>query len=324
MREIQILGAGPAGSSAAITALQCGAPVRLIEKATFPRHKVCGEFLSPEATGILDALGVWQEFHALGPATIRRMNLVIGTCRKTGPLPDPAWGCSRFALDYLLYQKAKSLGAEVVPLQPEGTPVDVLATGRSGIAKKGQRLFGFKAHFQGPVDDAVELYFFNGCYIGVCAVEGGITNVCGLGPESVLQRCHFEYDELVSQHPPLAERLKPLARTMKWLSTGPLIFGNVFRRWKDSQLYPAGDALSFVDPFTGSGIVSAMLGGRLAGNAAARRIPARDHIANCSRALSAPFRVASCLRAVLRLGLGEKLAPLIPSSWLFLLTRPHA
>jgi flavin-dependent dehydrogenase len=48
--RIHILGGGPAGSAAALAALRQGARngVRVIEKSRLPRHKVCGEFFSPE------------------------------------------------------------------------------------------------------------------------------------------------------------------------------------------------------------------------------------------------------------------------------------
>jgi hypothetical protein len=324
VRNIRVLGGGPAGSAAAITALQHGAPVELVEKSIFPRPKVCGEFLSPEASGILEHLDVWGSFTALAPAKISRMVLTIGTCIKSSPLPETGWGCSRYALDHLLYQKAISLGATTTRFHTPGDPIDILAAGRKGISQKGHRLFGFKAHFRGPLDDAVELYFFDGCYVGVCAVEGGITNICGLGPESLLHRYNFDYDALVARPGPLADRLGPLERVTKWMSAGPLVFRNMFDGGPDPHVYRAGDALSFVDPFTGSGIVGALLGGRLAGRAAVHQTPAQDYLIQCKRALSLPFKVATCFRAALRFGLAEKLAPLVPTSWLFHLTRPHA
>jgi hypothetical protein len=68
-------GAGPAGCSAAITARLAGAEVHLYDPSPFPCHKVCGEFLSPEALPILDRLGVWDAISALRPA--RYSNLVL-------------------------------------------------------------------------------------------------------------------------------------------------------------------------------------------------------------------------------------------------------
>ena len=68
MRRVRIRGGGPAGCSAAISALQEGVGVQIIERSHFPRHKVCGEFLSPGIERVLNEFGLWSEFEALRPA----------------------------------------------------------------------------------------------------------------------------------------------------------------------------------------------------------------------------------------------------------------
>ncbi len=55
MYDLTVIGGGPAGSCAAITAHRAGASVLLLERGRFPRHKVCGEFVSAEALGLLGA-----------------------------------------------------------------------------------------------------------------------------------------------------------------------------------------------------------------------------------------------------------------------------
>ncbi len=54
--DIAVIGGGPAGTSAAITAARFGARVVIFEARSFPRHKVCGEFISAEALGVLAVL----------------------------------------------------------------------------------------------------------------------------------------------------------------------------------------------------------------------------------------------------------------------------
>ena len=316
---ISILGAGPAGSSAAIAARREGAAVRLIEKSKFPRHKVCGEFFSPEIEASLKQLGAWDPFLAAAPARIRNMKLHFGRREKVSRLAEPAWGLSRYAFDALLLDHALALGAEL-DREPVADPT-VVACGRNiADAQKGQRLFGFKAHFEGPADDAVELFFFDRCYVGVNSIEGGRTNVCGLGPEDALSRFNFDYDAVAAQSPSLAARLKPLQRSMKWLSTGPLRFSQNFQPAQSS--YPAGDALSFVDPFTGTGLVAAVKTGALAGASAARATPVDDYLKACRSLLKQPFEVASLLRSAVSSGWADRLAGVIPSRMLFALTRP--
>jgi hypothetical protein len=320
MKCINILGGGPAGSAAALAALRQGANVRVIEKSRLPRHKVCGEFFSPEIGLELESLGAWDAFLAAGPARVRRTVLHFGAKCKSSRLPEPAYGLSRYAFDLMLLQQARAAGADLVS-EPGGEPPVIVATGRySTLRKKGRRLFGFKAHFEGPTDDAVELFFFDRCYVGVTSIEAGRTNVCGLAPESFLSGFGFEYDEIVTKCPALSDRLRPLRRVTPWFSTGPLQYGQAFEH--NGADYPAGDALSFVDPFTGSGLLAAVRSGALAGKAAANGRPVAEYLRECRASLRQPFQVAGVLRRALEGGWAEKLAPLAPGRLLFALTRP--
>ncbi|HTM51624.1 MAG TPA: tryptophan 7-halogenase, partial [Bryobacteraceae bacterium] len=236
MKRINILGGGPAGLSAALAALRQGTRdigVRVIEKSRLPRHKVCGEFFSPEIGPELERLGAWNAFLTAGPARVRRTVLHFGAKQKSSRLPEPAYGLSRYTFDLMLLDLARAAGAEVVNEAGDEPPV-IVATGRhsmlnqKGRRQKGQRLFGFKAHFEGPTDDAVELFFFERSYVGVTSIEAGRTNVCGLAPESFLSRFGFEYDEIVTKCPALSARLGPLRRVTQWFSTGPLQYGQNF------------------------------------------------------------------------------------------------
>jgi flavin-dependent dehydrogenase len=318
-----VIGAGPAGSAAAIAALRAGTGVELFEKSHFPRHKVCGEFLSPEILPLLDSLGVLNDFNDAGPAAIRRLALRFASADKFCKLPETAFGLSRYMFDELLFRNAVRLGARVNPEAQSAVVPTVIAHGRKTPSSRGGRLFGFKAHFDGPADDAIELFFFDRCYVGLNAIEGDITNVCGLGPEELLARHHFDIDAVVNSSEKLRERLRPLRRKFRWLTVGPLVFGNRFHSDFESREYLAGDALSFVDPFTGSGMLSAMVSGRLAGMAAASGDGVDKYVGQCRRALERPFQVASLFRGLLARGWGERLAGLVPGGLLVSLTRPH-
>jgi menaquinone-9 beta-reductase len=314
---ISILGGGPAGAAAAISALKHGAGCQLIEKSKFPRHKVCGEFFSPEIQPELERIETWDAFQAASPARIGRMKLCFGNREKISTLPEPAWGLSRHAFDLLLFQRAIDAGAIV---GASSDRPDVIACGRKlDASPRGRRLFGFKAHFEGPADDAVELFFFRGCYVGVAPVENGRTNVCGLGPEDFLKRFDFDFDALVNHSAVLTERLRPLNRSMKWLSTGPLQYRQAF---DNTARYLAGDALSFVDPFTGSGLLAAVKTGASAGMAAAGGEAPEVHLARCRAALRKPFEVSGIFRKMIASGWAERLIGLVPARTLFALTRP--
>jgi len=325
---ILVVGGGPAGAAAAIAALSEGAAVRIVERSRKRRHKVCGEFLSPEAFHLLDLLGAAKDLAGLEPARIRRCLLRFGRREKRWNLVEPAFGLSRFELDGLLLEKARHLGAAVSrgesavadPGNGE-TAAIVLAAGRKAVASGRNRLFGFKAHFEGPADDAIELYFGRHGYVGVSPVENGWTNVCGIAPESALRRHGFDLDEYVAGSDPLAGRLRPLRRRMQWLMAGPLSYSPVAHSQLDEHIYPAGDALGFVDPFTGSGILNALLTGRMAGLSAARSVPGRDYIRECRSLLDRPFGISALMRKLLEWDCAYYLAALTPGRWLFHLTR---
>jgi flavin-dependent dehydrogenase len=312
-RIVTILGGGPAGAAAAIAARREGCLPQVIEKSKFPRHKVCGEFFSPEIQIELERLGVWDAFLASGPARVRRMKLHFGRREKVCSFPEPGWGLSRFAFDALMFDGAQAS-------RTENRDPAIIACGRRTVESRGQRLFGFKAHFDGPCDDAVELFFFDRCYVGVSTIEGGRTNVCGLGPEDVLRSFDFDFDRVLDHSPALSARIGPLTRSMKWLSTGPLHFRQTFD--PDCKAYLAGDALSFVDPFTGSGLVAAVRTGALAGIAAARGMPVSEYCAQSRAILKKPFEIAGILRKAVGGGWAEWLAGLVPGRVLFALTRP--
>jgi menaquinone-9 beta-reductase len=317
VRPVCILGGGPAGSTAAIAACREGADVNLIERSRFPRHKVCGEFLSPGVEAAFDGLGLWSEFQALHPARIRRMLIRVGGAEKSAALPEAGYGLSRYALDGWLWNSALHGGTH----PSEAGEPDIVATGRSSTTPRGGRLFGFKAHFRGPADDAVELYFAGKMYVGVNCVEGGLTNVCGLAPEEHLKRHCFDVDAMIAKESPVRARLQPLRREWDWIFTGPLEFGNKLAA-PTAGRYLAGDALSFVDPFTGSGLLCSVLTGSLAGRAAARRMPVPDYVRKCAGLLRKPFSFSSVLRQIASTRAAGPLLRLVPASLIFRWTRP--
>jgi menaquinone-9 beta-reductase len=152
-------------------------------------------------------------------------------------------------------------------------------------------------------------------------VEGGVTNVCGLGPERALQRIGFDYDSLLWGQAALRERMEGLRRATEWLSVGPLVFHNRFQPRVPDQLV-AGDALQFVDPFTGSGMAAALYGGAMAGIWAAESRPVSAFFRQMEQALGRQYLVSGVLRRLVGPAAASGAAAWIPPAWLFRLTRP--
>jgi len=118
-----IIGAGPAGSSAAILLATAGWSVALIEKQGFPRRKVCGECVAASNLPLLDALGIGGAFADQAGPGLKRVALMRGTQSVCADLPPAAdhhhpWGraLGREHLDTLLLARARAVGATV--LQP--------------------------------------------------------------------------------------------------------------------------------------------------------------------------------------------------------------
>ena len=219
-----IVGAGVAGSALAHALARAGWSVLAADKASFPRHKACGEFLSPEAVRILRALSLEAAVRDAEPAPIRtaRLHAERGGTLEI-PLPEPALGVSRHALDAALQQAAREAGATVrtgclvaeireqdgcfqAELGADKEPVrartvigawgrtpqwPVLNTAGAPEKKASRGRVGVKAHWAAAVDaaaraagtPAVDLYFFRGGYVGIADVGGGKLNVAALFAE---------------------------------------------------------------------------------------------------------------------------------------------
>lgn len=109
--DLIVAGAGPAGSACAITAARAGAKVLLLEKDRFPRHKVCGEFVSPESLQLLEWLLGEQKFQ--DRPQIAHARIFSGRKTISLPISPPARSIARFELDKELLEAARRAGAEV-------------------------------------------------------------------------------------------------------------------------------------------------------------------------------------------------------------------
>jgi 2-polyprenyl-6-methoxyphenol hydroxylase-like FAD-dependent oxidoreductase len=128
-----IVGAGPAGASAAILLARAGWSVAVIEKQTFPRRKVCGECIAASNLPLLEALGIGAAIDRAAGPELRKVALMCGERTVVADLPAALdekhrWGraLGRETLDTLLLDRARAAGADV--LQPwsaqaiEGAP----------------------------------------------------------------------------------------------------------------------------------------------------------------------------------------------------------
>lgn len=245
MHDLLIIGAGLAGSSLAAAVAGQGWDVLLVERERFPRHKVCGEFLSPEAQRSLRALGLDREIAALAPAPIQQARIVAQTGRSVDlALPGCAWGLSRYCLDQALATAAEQRGVNLwvgvtvrgyertddgylVHLRDGEKTVEVqtraliAACGRhsqAGLPPKArlvarhQQFVGVKCHYAGvTMPPQVELFLFPGGYGGINPVEQGRVNVCLLVSYPAFAQAGKRVDKMLAvaaqANPALGQRL---------------------------------------------------------------------------------------------------------------------
>ena len=276
MEDVAIIGAGPAGSTLAALLASRGVRVALYDRDKFPRDKLCGEFLSYDALPILDAMGVLSAIDNAHAPRITRCR-VVGARTYEFELPHTARGVSRLFLDDLLLRTAARNGAmvrdgvTVTRVEELNARVVVGAWGRWGrfdqqldrafVRDRSHRNFGFKRHFTGPTADCIDLYSFDRGYLGVNAVEGEITNICGLVHASRLAGHKGRWDSFVDtirNEEPRLDRLFSRYQPAQenYLSSEPVIFRA--RSAVEGGVFMIGDASGVIDPLTGNGMAMAV------------------------------------------------------------------
>ncbi len=288
MNNVIIIGGGVAGLSEAIHCAQLGMNTVLIEAGTYPAHKICGEFFSPEALPLLEKFGI-------KPTTyINKIQIFSGNYNCSFSLDKPAGSISRFTFDHALVQVARAYGVQVITDtivhalrrvgneyiidlssgQKLATSRVIIGTGRvvqllAPEKKPGSftpKFIGFKAHWTGiDTCDRVQFYTFPGAYLGVSAIEDGKTNIACLA--SIDQVNNFKtpelfIDNLLTQIPVKnalgsGKRIFP-----QWLTCSVPAFG-VRENPKLPNIFYIGDAAGTIPPATGDGLAIALTSGQL-------------------------------------------------------------
>ena len=273
--DLIIVGGGLAGLSLAILCQRKGFKVLVLEKGSYPRHKVCGEFISLESLQFLQKLGLDLSEDYFPKISKFHLTTEYGNQGSCALNPGGV-GVSRFYLDHRLMQLAENAGCVIkqntTVRQMEHGVVDNLgmnyegrlvvgAFGRtSGLEKSRMKeqtkYFGVKYHLdKGPANDVIEIHHFKGGYCGISAVEEGKYCLCYLSRADGLKAFQgniqkFE-EEVLFKNDFLKNRLQG-EKLMEGVTTAGINFG--IQSMGESSFPMLGDAGGFIPPLTGNGM----------------------------------------------------------------------
>ncbi len=291
--DVLIIGGGLAGLTAGIHLSQKGLSVTIIEKSGYPKHKVCGEYISNEILSYLKWLGA--DVAGLKPVSISKFEFSSMSGHPvTAQLPLGGFGVSRYVLDNYLCEKAKKNGCKVVLAEVTGvnfiddkfyvetsgaiytSKVVLGAFGkRSNLDKEINREFiqkrspwlAVKAHYKGEFpNDTVALHNFPGGYCGVSKVENDVINVCYLASYTTFKKYKSIEDHQKGQvykNP----RLKEIFENAEMLFERPLTISQVSFDKKlpvENNILMVGDTAGLIHPLCGNGMAMAVHSAKIA------------------------------------------------------------
>jgi 2-polyprenyl-6-methoxyphenol hydroxylase-like FAD-dependent oxidoreductase len=287
--DAAIIGAGPAGSGAAIALARAGKRVAVVEKASFPRVKVCGEFISPAATPSLERLLTPAQLRGADAQRVHELIIEFGDRMTTWAMPEPAWVLSRATLDTVLLDEARSVGAEVrqpaivreVDCEADHASItlDDGAVIRSAVVLhadgKGRfdpardtpnrpGVVGRKVQLRvppgGPDLSGIRMRACDGAYVGSVGVECGLVTVALVARSSLVSQFKGPADSAADAmlvH--LWPDYDPAWRETPWLSCG--VAGSRYIRPGHERSFRLGNAAAAVEPVGGEGIGLALWSG---------------------------------------------------------------
>ncbi len=292
--DVILIGGGLAGLTAAIHLAQNGRAVCLIEKAKYPHHKVCGEYVSNEVVPYLQSLGVSLSENSVVIDSLQ-LSTVTGQHLELN-LPLGGFGISRYAFDHLLFQRARQLGVEFVFEAAtsitfhENSFECIAATGkkyqaeivigafgkRSQLDKKLKRDFmnrksswlGVKCHYEYSdlPNNRVALHNFQGGYGGLSRTETGAVNFCYLASyESFKRYKNIDcFNTGVVRQNPFLDRFLAEAKPV---FDAPLSIAQIsFEEKKpiENHIIMCGDAAGLIHPLCGNGMAMAIHSAKIA------------------------------------------------------------
>jgi len=268
-KRITVVGGGLAGLTLGIGLRLRGVPVTIWEAGSYPRHRVCGEFVSGGGQGVLERLGLQDILLRAGAIMARTVAFFIGEARSPNRvLTPPAWCLSRFVMDEEFSKRFCDCGGELrlnSRWRGEHSAKGlVFATGRRVQAVDGRwRWLGLKAHArQVPLEADLEMHGLSNGYIGLCRLPDGKINVCGLFRQDAHARFPVGSWEQLLRGPAgtsLSRRLDGAVFDQDSFCSIAGLGLSPHRAVEQTEL-SIGDALTMIPPVTGNGMSMAFEG----------------------------------------------------------------
>jgi menaquinone-9 beta-reductase len=335
--DVVIIGGGLAGLTAGIHLSQKGIAIVVIEKNDYPKHKVCGEYISNEVTSYLVSLGIpIQNAH---PTSIFRLEFAtLYGASLHQELPLGGFGISRYTLDYILYQKAMESGCNIIKSTVESCAFEedqfIVTTQDQEIYKAKIVLGAFgkranldyylhrpfiqkqspwlavKNHYKGDFpEDVVGLYHFKGGYCGVSKVENDIINICYITNYKDFKRykniADFQKEVLFKNR-----KLKQILQTSIPVFDKPLTISQISFEKKEpvsDHVLMIGDTAGLIHPLCGNGMAMAIHSAKIASelsvdflrNKGSREVLENKYIATWNSNFKARLRMGRNLSVIL-------------------------
>ena len=293
--QVIVVGGGLAGLISSICLQRSGVKTLLIEKKSYPFHRVCGEYISNEVKPFLERMDLFPKHIKTSKLSRFKLSDIKGNIAEVD-LPLGGFGISRYQYDNYLYQKALDAGVEVKTKTEvsdirfnENEFTVSLKTGesltsefvinaygkRSKLDKVFERDFikrkspflGVKYHAK--VDfpkDVIGLYNFKGGYCGVSHVEDDKVNICYLSRRENLKGYGgiAEMEKAILHQNPI---LKGIFENAEMLFEKPEVINEISFEQKasvENHMLMAGDTAGLITPLCGNGMAMAIHSGFLA------------------------------------------------------------
>ena len=292
--DVIIVGGGLAGLTSAIHLSKREKHVLLIEKSAFPKHKVCGEYVSNEVLPYLNSLGIDPISEGAKKITKVHVSTTKNNLIK-GELPLGGFGISRYFLDDLLVKKARLNGVQIlkdtvdsIHFKKESFTIITKSSGvfqskitigafgkRSSLDQKMKRKFiqkespylAVKTHVKGLFpENLVALHNFKGGYCGISKVENNAINICYITEYRSFKK-HKNITDFQEQVVFKNEHIKKIFKESTPVFKKPLTISQVSFQTKnpiENHIIMCGDTAGMIHPLCGNGMGMAISSARLA------------------------------------------------------------